>query len=63
MIMMLMISIYICVSESQSVISIRSTCLQWLPIVPIGAIGSTNDTSLLRRVKLSIPSVDTYQPH
>ena len=31
-------------------ISIRSTGLQWLPIVPIGAIGSTNDTSLLRRV-------------
>ena len=31
-------------------ISIRSTGLQWLPIVPIGAIGSTNDTFLLRRV-------------
>ena len=26
------------------------TGLQWLPIVPIGAMGSTNDTFLLRRV-------------
>ena len=33
-------------------ILIRSTCLQWLPIVPIGAIGSINDTCtyLLRHV-------------